>query len=127
VLRPGGRLAVCAWLARPGASAWQVRHLLEPICREGRLPGMGEEAEYREMAERAGFAVAHVEDWSARVQRTWSVCLTRGLRKVMLDPRYRQYLLNPSHSERIFALTMARLLLAYRIGAMRYALLLFSK
>src|ERR1700675_3898812 len=34
-LRPGGRLAVCAWLARSDPRPWEVRHLLEPICREG--------------------------------------------------------------------------------------------
>ncbi|WP_162854697.1 SAM-dependent methyltransferase [Sphingobium estronivorans] len=38
VLRPGGRLVVCAWLEGKGARHWEIRHLLEPICREGRLP-----------------------------------------------------------------------------------------
>ena len=42
VLRPGGRLVVCAWLAAPAPSRWQVRHLLEPICGEGRLPFDGQ-------------------------------------------------------------------------------------
>ena len=32
VLKPGGRLAVCAWLANEDAKPWQVRHLLRPIC-----------------------------------------------------------------------------------------------
>lgn len=44
VLRPGGRLVVCAWLAAERPAGWEVRHLLEPICREGRLPSMGSEA-----------------------------------------------------------------------------------
>jgi len=61
-LRPGGRLAVCAWLARSNPRPWEVRHLLEPICREGRLPGMGNEVEYRRFAERAGFTVEAFED-----------------------------------------------------------------
>ena len=38
VLRPGGRFVVCAWLARETPKAWEVRHLLEPICREGPWP-----------------------------------------------------------------------------------------
>ena len=38
-LRPGGRLVVCAWLANRTPRPWHVRHLLEPICQEGRLPG----------------------------------------------------------------------------------------
>jgi len=51
VLSPGGRLVVCAWLADPDARDWQVRPLLEPICREGRLPSMGTREEYAAMAE----------------------------------------------------------------------------
>ena len=34
-LRPGGQLAVFAWLAHDHARRWEVKHLLEPICREG--------------------------------------------------------------------------------------------
>ena len=56
VLRPGGRLVVCAWLARTAPRRWEVRHLLEPICREGRLPGMGTREDYEAMAQAAGFA-----------------------------------------------------------------------
>jgi SAM-dependent methyltransferase len=55
-LRPGGRMAVCAWLARDGARPWEVRHLLQPICREGRLPSMGTEADYRRWRPGPAFA-----------------------------------------------------------------------
>jgi tocopherol O-methyltransferase len=127
VLRPGGALCVCAWLARPQAADWEIRHLLEPICREGRLPAMGTEAEYRQSAERAGFAVERVDDLSERVARTWWLCLRRGAGKVLSDRRYRQFLLDGAATERIFAVTMVRLLLAYRVGAMRYELLVLRK
>ena len=50
VLRPGGRLVVCAWIAKTAASRWERRFLLEPICRQGRLPGMGTEDDYRALA-----------------------------------------------------------------------------
>lgn len=127
VLRPGGRLAICAWLARPQPSRWEIRHLLEPICREGRLPGMGDEADYRQFAQRSGFAFLHQQDLSRRVARTWAICLRRGIARVIADARTRRFLLDRSASERIFALTMLRLLLAYRVGAMRYAVLVFEK
>jgi tocopherol O-methyltransferase len=127
VLRPGGVLAICAWLARPGAGPWEIRHLLEPICREGRLPGMGTEAEYRLMAEQAGFAVVRVDDLSPQVARTWWLCLRRGVGKVITDRRYRRFLLDGAASERIFAVTMVRLMLAYRVGAMRYGVLVLRK
>ena len=35
----------------------EVRHLLEPICREGRLPSLGTREEYEAMALAAGFAI----------------------------------------------------------------------
>ena len=41
VLRPGGRLVICAWLAADAPRRWQERWLLEPICREGRMPQLG--------------------------------------------------------------------------------------
>jgi tocopherol O-methyltransferase len=70
-LKPGGLFAVCAWLARTDPGSWEVRYLLEPICREGRLAGMGDEVDYRQFAERAGFRLVGVEDLSNNVQRTW--------------------------------------------------------
>jgi SAM-dependent methyltransferase len=53
-LKPGGRFVVCAWLSEDRPSRWRVRHLLEPICREGRLPGMGTRGEYEAWAAAAG-------------------------------------------------------------------------
>ena len=84
-LRPGGRLVVCAWLANSTPHPWQVRHLLKPICQEGRLPGLGDEAEYVDLLRRTGFAVSSVEDVSAAVARTWSVCVRRAVRKFAAD------------------------------------------
>jgi tocopherol O-methyltransferase len=120
VLRPGGRLVICAWLAAESPSAWEVKHLLEPICREGRLPSMGSEAEYRAMAQAAGFEVIGWQDISAHVARTWWLCAGRFMGKLATTPRYARYLLNRDSGNRIFALTLFRILLAYRTGAMRY-------
>lgn len=47
VLRPGGRFVICAWLARETPEPWEIRLLLEPVCREGRLAGLGSMSEYR--------------------------------------------------------------------------------
>jgi tocopherol O-methyltransferase len=127
VLKPGGRLVVCAWLARDTASGWQVRHLLEPICREGRLPGMGNEAEYRGLGEAAGFRVVSVDDISAQVSRTWGICARRFLGKLFTDSRYIRMLLDGSQADRVFAVTVFRLMAAYRTGAMRYGVLVYDK
>jgi tocopherol O-methyltransferase len=122
-LRPGGRLAVYAWLARDGARPWEERHLLEPICREGRLPGMGNEAEYRAWASNAGLMVDGFEDLSARVRRTWALCTGRVATKLLTHSRYRRYLLDARARNRIFALSVPRIWIAYLTGSMRYGLL----
>ena len=127
VLRPGATLAVCAWLAGDAPRRWHIRHLLEPICREGRLPGMGDLAEYRALAEAAGFQVMDVTDISRQVRRTWWVCLRRVAGKLCTDPGYRSYLRSAGHENRVFALTLPRLLAAYWTGAMRYCLLVMQK
>ena len=126
-LRPGGRLAVYAWLSCPGPRPWQVRHLLEPICREGRLPGMGTIAEYRKMAEAAGFDWLSEHDLSRKVAKTWGICFRRFFGKLASDLSYLRYMFDRRRSERIFALTVARILAAYRLGAMQYALLVARK
>lgn len=127
VLKPGGGLAIFAWLARANPRSWEVRHLLEPICREGRLPSMGDEADYVSMARSSGFDVESIEDLSDRVSRTWRICLQRGAMKVMTDPGYARFLFDNGAQNRVFALTMLRLLIAYRTGSMRYCLLMLRK
>ena len=127
VLRPGGRLVVCAWLSRHGPRPWEVRWLLEPICREARLPGMGEQQEYLRFAEGVGFTTVAAEDLSDRVSRTWSICARRVVGKLATDPRYLRYLLDRRATDRAFALSLARLLVAYRTGSMRYGLMVFDR
>jgi tocopherol O-methyltransferase len=127
VLKPGGRLAVCVWLARDRPHPWEVRWLLEPICREGRLPGMGDEGDYRGLAQAAGFVCTGCEDLSLRVRRTWTVCARRVVGKLATSARYRRFLLDRGSTDRMFALTLLRLIAAYRTGSMRYALMLFDR
>jgi tocopherol O-methyltransferase len=123
VLRPGGRLVVCAWLSAEAPKRWHVRHLLEPICREGRLPSMGSQSHYLELAAQAGFTCEQHEDLSAQVARTWTICLHRLLRAIMTDPTTRNRVLRARN--RLFALSLPRLILAYRTGAMRYGMFTF--
>lgn len=118
VLRRDGRLVICAWLASEDPTGWQVRHLLEPICREGRLPSMLTACEYREMAARAGFRCMNYRDISQAVARTWSICFRRFLRALVIDPAMRRRIMTARN--RIFALSVPRLILAYHTGAMRY-------
>ncbi len=127
VLKPGGRLAVCAWLAASDASHWQKHHLLEPICRQGRLASMGTQEDYAGLSVKAGFEVISVEDVSANVARTWTICLRRLAMKSLLDRRYAAFLLGRGKENKVFAATLLLIIAAYRARAMRYGVFVFSK
>jgi tocopherol O-methyltransferase len=126
-LKPGALFAVFAWLASDDPRPWEIRYLLEPICREGRLPGMGDEADYHRLAERAGFELVSAEDLSDKVRRTWWICARRALARLVTRSRYRRFLMDRSAANRIFAVTMIRLMIAFRTGSMRYCLFVFRK
>lgn len=127
VLRPGGRLVVCAWLEGPDARPWEIRHLLEPICREGRLPSMGSRADYEELAGTAGFRLAAYDDISRNVRRTWTICARRLALRLITDGRIRRLALSREMRDRVFLLTVPRLMAALRTGAMRYGVFVWDK
>lgn len=123
VLRPGGRLVVCAWAAGESPSPWARRHLLQPICDEGRLATMMSESEHRALFAAAGLELLSVDDLSSRVARTWAICLRTIAARLVTRRDYRRYLLDRRMEQRVFLLTMLRILAAYRTGAMRYLLI----
>jgi tocopherol O-methyltransferase len=122
VLKPGGRLAVAAWLSAESPARWQVRHLLEPICREGRLVYLGTEREYHDTMAAAGFREIQFEDLSDRVVRTWTLCITRFVCALPCRADYRQILFSRTQLSRVFVKTIFRLRVAYACGAMRYGI-----
>ena len=122
ILRPGGRLVVCAWLKGEGARPWEVRHLLLPICREGRLPSMGSRIDYERLASDAGFRLTDYQDISREVRRTWSICLARLAKSMISDSSIRRLALSRATQSRDFMLSLPRLILALRRGAMRYGI-----
>jgi tocopherol O-methyltransferase len=126
-LKPGGRLVVCAWLARENASALGKRWLLEPICREGRMPSLGTEREYIALGRAAGFHCESVRDISRGVSKTWRSVVGRYVRKLIVSPRYVRFLLNKHAKNRVFGLTILRLLVAFPLGTIRYGVFNFVK
>lgn len=120
VLRPGGRCVVTAWLARERASGLEKLLVLEPVCREGRMPGMGTESDYRRLMESAGFAFDSFEERTRQVKKTWPINAYRFGKGLLRDPSYARFLFNRHKRNRIFALTMLRIWLAYNVGSMRY-------
>ncbi len=127
VLKPGGRLVVCAWLSADQPSRNAIKWLLEPICREGRMPQLATSGEYQSLAAAAGFRMERFEDITRGVRRTWSAIVRRLLVKFVTAPRFLRFLFTPHAQNRVFALTILRIWMAYRIGAMRYGVFTFVK
>jgi tocopherol O-methyltransferase len=127
VLKPGARFIVCAWLEGERATRWQIRHLLEPICREGRLPSMGSRGDYEALAAAAGLSLLSYEDISRNVRRTWSICARRFAARLVTDRDIRRLALSKAVRSRDFMLSLPRLILALRTGAMRYGIFVWEK
>jgi tocopherol O-methyltransferase len=74
VLRPGGVLALCAWLAPDGPATAAQAELLREICAAMLCPALGSLAEYAAWMRAAGFDSVQAEDVSASVRPTWDHC-----------------------------------------------------
>lgn len=127
VLVPGGKLVICAWMAGPAPGKWERRHLLEPICREGCLIGMGDETDYRRWISDAGLVLQGTEDLSRQVRRTWPTCIWRTMVSFIEDEETRRFLLDDHERNRVFAITLLRIWAAYLSGALRYAIFTAEK
>lgn len=123
VLRAGGRLVLVDWLAADGLSARRHRALLAPIEREGRLPRLAGAGEYARWAREAELEPLGFEDLTARARRTWPLARRRLARLLLTDPEVRRVLVSRTNSEWAFALSLFRIPVAYRLGAMRLGLL----
>ncbi|HET9720869.1 MAG TPA: class I SAM-dependent methyltransferase [Solirubrobacteraceae bacterium] len=122
VLVPGGRLVLVDWLSAERPSRLARRWLLDPIAREGHLPGLHSLAAYQRFVEQAGLAVLHTEDLSQRARRTWSIVARRLTRRVLSDRDARRFLLSAQNPDRAFGFSLVRIPLALRTGSMRLCL-----
>lgn len=126
VLKPGGRLVVCAWLSKEHPRPWEKRLFLEPICREGRLPSMGSPSDYQHLMEGAGFQNIEYTDISAQVKKTWTICALRMI-KALRTRELRHFLFTEKAADRLFAKTLFRIWGAYATKSMIYGLFRATK
>jgi len=127
VLRPGGRLVVNAWLSCEAPTRNQERWLIEPICREGRMPHLGAESDYRKLAAEAGFRLEKFQDVTRQIARTWPMIVRVFVWNLLRKPAYIRFILDPKSKNAIFGLTIVRLWMAFRTGAMRYGVFTLVK
>jgi tocopherol O-methyltransferase len=121
VLKPGGTLKVCVWLSKTNPSAWELEHLLRPICTEGRLR-LCDKTEYDLLIDQAGFRNHHYEEITDKVKKTWTLCLMRCFWKFLSDPKYILFLLQNPSKNKMFLLSLLRIRAAYENGSMVYGI-----
>ncbi|QDV70046.1 Demethylrebeccamycin-D-glucose O-methyltransferase [Rosistilla carotiformis] len=127
VLKPGGRACITAWLTAERSSPTAQRWLLEPICREGRLPSMGAASEYTQLAEAAGLRQVKYEDVTRQVRKTWAICVWRVVKFCFFSRAGWRFIFSSKSRHAIFLLSVARIWIAYATGAMKYGIFEFEK
>jgi tocopherol O-methyltransferase len=61
------------------------------------------------------------------VEPTWPAIVRRLLAKLATEPRYLRFLFSRHARNRVFAVTIPRIWLAYRCNAMRYGIFTFVR
>lgn len=125
-LKPGAKFVMSAWLSKESPGLWEERHILKPICEEGRLPSLYNEYEVMEAFEASGLKFFDFVDLSDKVWRTWAYT-SKEVIKSLLHKEGIKYLMNARNSERKFALTNFRILLGYKLKAFKYGLFVMYK
>lgn len=120
VLKPGGRTAVCGWLASAHAGPAARSLFLRPIASESRMQPLGTESDYRRLFRDANLTITAFEDLSNRVRKTWPRLAAQFLFTLVKQPGISQYLVNRHRRNRVFALTVLRIWMAFTTGSMRY-------
>ena len=121
-LRPGGRLAICAWLAGPAPLSAEAEKLVYQVCEGFLCPSLGSSADYQGWFAAAGLENVSYQDWTDRVLRTWEICLER-VERWQVRPLAKAIDRNMVD----FLDRFGTILEAYRSGAMRYGALVARK
>ncbi len=113
-IKPGGAVAICAWLAGPNLSGDQ-ENLVYKVCEGMFCPSLGTSDDYQRWLTDAGLEVERVENWTRHVERTWEICRDRVTRFNI--HRVAQVI---DRGQTIFLDRFETILQAYRTGAMEY-------
>ncbi len=121
-LRPGGRFALCAWLAGEEPLTETQSEQARTVCKGMFCPSLGSRRDYMDWFESAGLKIVADEIWTDRVKQTWEICLRRvertGMRR-LAKILGRNHVLFLDHFEAI--------LNAYHSGAMEYGVFIAER
>jgi len=121
-LKPGGRIAICAWLAGDKLDGDEAEQQVYDVCEGFFCPSLGSSEDYRGWMQDAGLVFDHFHDWTDRVTRTWEICSQRVRRTGM---PWVARLINSDTA--MFVGRFEAILKAYRTGAMQYGCFIAHK
>jgi tocopherol O-methyltransferase len=113
-LKPGGRVAICAWLAGSALEP-QSAAQVHKVCEGFFCPSLGTKEDYSHWMSDAGLKLIRYHDWTSAVDRTWEICSDRVRRSGM---RWLARLID--RNSVMFLDRFDTILQAYRSGAMKY-------
>jgi len=121
-LKPGGRVAICAWLEGTNVSDPRQQQQVYDVCEGFFCPSLGSMHDYRNWMTEAGLIVESTEDWTQRVLRTWEICEGRVHKSRV------RWLARLIDRDTVMFLDRFRTILdAYRSGVMEYGCLVARK
>lgn len=121
-LKPGGKVAICAWLSGHDEQAALTQKLVYEVCEGFYCPSLGTAADYQSWMTNAGLRMVRTELWTDRVWRTWEICRDRVRRTGV---RHLARLLGKDHL--LFIDRFDAILEAYKTHSMEYGCLIAVK
>lgn len=117
VLRPGGVLALCAWLKVDSRARPEHAQLVAAVCRGMLCPQLASMLDYTGWMRESGFQGIEAEDITRHVKQTWTHCAT-----LASHPKVKTLLRVSDERTRRFVETFQTIRQAYAEGAMAYGM-----
>lgn len=121
-LKPGGTLAVCAWLRRDGPMREDERPLIAAIAEAMMSASLDTLSDYQQWMQDTGLTVTTAEDISRYVAPTWTHCARIGA-----NPLVKLVLPLTGAATRQFVRSFPMMVKAYAQGAMAFGLFAAKK
>jgi tocopherol O-methyltransferase len=121
-LKPGGILAVCAWLRRDGPLRQDEQQLVDTIAEAMLSASLGSLSDYQRWMRDAGLTVTVADDITRHVEPTWAHCSRLGD-----NPVVRFLLRFTGKSTQRFVRSFPLMQQAYAQGAMAFGLFVANK
>jgi tocopherol O-methyltransferase len=122
-LKPGGRLALCAWLKGEEVSNDEEQaQLVREVCEAMLCPSLGTRGEYEGWMRAAGLVAVEFDDLTRRVAPTWEHCAALAGRAEV-----RAAIRLFGERTRRFVASFELMRRAYTTGAMRYGMFVATR